>query len=362
MMDKTATRRPEMSKAASTLKVLVAFVAGLVIAAGGFWLASRHSTTSVQNAPVVSARSPSLPLLDETAPKVAALTPPDPRNETAVENARAASIQATNPIPRPSTSGSDRKSLGPTSMGRRSAPEGAVVTSAKDLPDLKPAEMAPSAPQPLYPPAGINNGSGEVERQMPRAREPVFQPNDQPQQSERQPHTVTIDSGTSLVVRLGEALSTDKNVTGDSFRGTLDSPIVLDGFIIADKGSKVRGRVANSQKAGRVDGLSTLGLTLVEITTTDGQTVQVRTSNWEKQGEKSIGSDAAKIGAGAALGAIIGAIAGGGKGAAIGAAGGGAAGTGVVLATRGKPTVLPVETLITFRLDGPISITERINN
>ncbi len=173
---------------------------------------------------------------------------------------------------------------------------------------------------------------------------------------------MTIDAGTSLVVRLAEALSTEKNVTGDTFRGTLDSPIILDGFIIADKGSQVHGKVANSQKAGRVDGLSSIALTLTEINTTDGQTVRVKTNNWEKQGEKSVGTDAAKIGGGAALGAIIGAIAGGGKGAAIGAAGGGAVGTGVVLATRGKPTVLPLETRLTFRLDQPVSITERINN
>jgi hypothetical protein len=111
-----------------------------------------------------------------------------------------------------------------------------------------------------------------------------------------------------------------------------------------------------------VDGLSTIALTLTDISTTDGQTVRIRTSNWEKQGDKSTAENAAKIGGGAVLGAIIGAIAGGGKGAAIGAASGGAAGTGVALATRGKPTVLPVESVVTFRLDAPVSITERLNN
>ena len=66
--------------------------------------------------------------------------------------------------------------------------------------------------------------------------------------------------------------------------------------------------------------------------------------------EKSTKQDAAKVGGGAALGAIIGAIAGGGKGAAISCAVvGGAAGTGTVLATRGKDVELKSEEAITFR-------------
>ncbi len=101
---------------------------------------------------------------------------------------------------------------------------------------------------------------------------------------------------------------------------------------------------------------------MTEINTTDGQTVRIQTSPWEKKGDSNTAGNIEKIGGGAALGAIIGALAGGGKGAAIGAAGGGAAGTGVAAATGGKPTVVPVETRIAFRLDAPVTITEKINN
>jgi hypothetical protein len=66
-----------------------------------------------------------------------------------------------------------------------------------------------------------------------------------------------------------------------------------------------------------------------------------------------------KIGIGAGIGAAIGAIAGGGKGAAIGAGAGGGAGTGLVLATRGDPAVIPGESQLTFRLQGPITVTKR---
>ena len=173
---------------------------------------------------------------------------------------------------------------------------------------------------------------------------------------------MTISAGTNLVVRLSEPISSDRNSTGDAFRATLEQPIILDGFIIADKGSAVRGKVVTAEKAGHMSGTSELELTLMEINTTDGQTVPVHTASWSKQGPKSTGENAAKVGGGAVLGAIIGAIAGGGKGAAVGAGAGGAAGTGVMLATRGKPVALPVETRLTFRLDEPVSITEQIRH
>src|SRR5438067_113106 len=182
-----------------------------------------------------------------------------------------------------------------------------------------------------------------------------------PPEPGRQPHVVTLAAGTGLIIRLGETLSTDHNYTGDTFRAVLEAPIVMGGFIIADKGSKVLGCIANAQRAGRVDGLSDLVLALTEINTTDGQRVKIDTSSYDKRGPASSDRDTAEIAGGAALGALIGAVAGGGRGAAIGAGIGAAAGTGAVLATRGRPAVLPIETRLTFHLATPVTITEKLN-
>jgi hypothetical protein len=176
-----------------------------------------------------------------------------------------------------------------------------------------------------------------------------------------QPHVVTLQAGTNLLVRLGETLSTEHNYAGDTFRGTLEAPVIMDGFIIAEKGSKVLGRIVGAQKAGRMEGVAGLHLTLTEINTTDGQRVPVETGFFDKKGPSSAGENTAKIAGGAALGAIIGAIGGGGKGAAIGAGAGGAAGTGAVLLTHGKPAVLPAETRLTFQLARPAIISEKFN-
>jgi hypothetical protein len=182
--------------------------------------------------------------------------------------------------------------------------------------------------------------------------EPVVPPPPPP------PHVVTIAAGTLLPVRLGEGLSSDRNQAGDGFSATLDAPLIVDGFVIAERGSKLEGKVVESDKGGRVKGVSSISIELTRLRTSDGQNIAIQTESFEKTGPKSMKEDVAKVGAAAGIGAAIGAIAGGGKGAGIGAAIGGAAGTGGVMATRGKPAALATETRINFRLRNAVTITE----
>jgi hypothetical protein len=179
--------------------------------------------------------------------------------------------------------------------------------------------------------------------------------------SKPQPLSVTLEAGTPLPIRLGETISTDTNYTGDTFRGTLDTPIIRDGYIIADRGSRVLGTIVTAHKAGRMSGAPELTLALKEINTTDGQRVTVETNTVTRTGPSSSGMNTAKVAGGAALGAIIGAIAGGGKGAAIGAGAGGGAGAGAVMLGHAKPAVIASESQLTFRLAQPVTITEKLN-
>jgi hypothetical protein len=170
---------------------------------------------------------------------------------------------------------------------------------------------------------------------------------------------VTLQPGTSISIRVGETISTQKNQPGDTFLATLSQPLVVDGFVIAERGARAEGRIVELERAGKVKGVAHMSVQLTKITTSDGQHVKVNTASFIKEGPTSTGTDAAKVGGGAALGAIIGAIAGGGKGAGVGAGVGGAAGAGDVLLTRGKDAVIPVETKITFRLQEAVSLTEQ---
>ncbi len=171
------------------------------------------------------------------------------------------------------------------------------------------------------------------------------------------PGQLTIKSGTYLTVRINQPLSSDHNQPGDAFSATLASPVVVDGIVVAQRGQTVAGRVVESQKAGRVEGVSRLGIELTELTLIDGQQVPLRTQLIGRRGPTSEGRDAGAIAATTATGAAIGAAAGWGTGAAIGAGAGAAAGVIGVLLTRGEPTVIYPESLLTFRIDSPVTFS-----
>jgi hypothetical protein len=235
----------------------------------------------------------------------------------------------------------------------------AAVTAAID-PDPGPASQLQTASQPQAAPQPAPQ---PVEQELAASAPPPHAPDPPPpppvERAPEPPHSVTIAEGTLISVRLNDKLTTQKNQTGDVFSATLDQPLVADGFVIAERGARVEGRVVQAEQAGRVKGVALLSLELNRMSTADGQKVEIHTASFEKKGPENKKEDAAKIGAGAVLGTIIGAVAGGGKGAGIGAGAGGAAGAGTVMATRGKPAELPVETRISFKLEQPVTITEQ---
>jgi len=83
----------------------------------------------------------------------------------------------------------------------------------------------------------------------------------------------------------------------------------------------------------------------------------VKTQLVQRQGDTSVGRDAAAIGTTTAVGAAIGAGAAGGFGAGMGAIAGAGASTIGVLLTRGKPTVVYPEMALTFRIEAPVTIS-----
>ena len=239
-------------------------------------------------------------------------------------------------------------------------PPAPAMPAARRRPAPRPFQLAAQprpVPQPveLPPPPSVEPAAPDVSAAPPPA---VAVEHNVPPPPE--PNRVTLAAGTVLTVILDESLSSAVNETGDTFSASLDQPLIVDGFIIAERGARIEGRVTDSQRSGRVKGTATLALQLTRLATTDGQNVSIVTDPFQKQAEKRIGQDAAKIGAAAGIGAAIGAIAGGGKGAAIGAAIGGGSGAGGVLVTRGREAELPAETRIPFRLSQPVTLTERI--
>jgi len=170
------------------------------------------------------------------------------------------------------------------------------------------------------------------------------------------PPRLTIKQGTYVTARINQWLSSDRNQKGDTFTATLEQPLVVDGYVVAQRGQTVYGRVTEAQKAGHVEGTSKLGVELTKITLADGNQVTVQSQMINRSGPTSNGRDAAAIGTTTALGAAIGAGVDWGRGAAIGAGAGAAAGILGVLLTRGRPTVIYPESVLTFQLEAPLDV------
>jgi hypothetical protein len=169
------------------------------------------------------------------------------------------------------------------------------------------------------------------------------------------PATVTVPDGTAIAIRLIDPLSSETAKEDDTFRASLDTPIVVDDRVAIPAGAEVEGRVVAAKSAARFKGSSNLAVELTKISA-GGRSYNISSTQWEKQGAGRGKRTAGTIGGGAALGAIIGGLAGGGKGAAIGAGAGAAAGTGVQAVTKGQKVELPSETRLEFRLQSPVTV------
>jgi hypothetical protein len=167
---------------------------------------------------------------------------------------------------------------------------------------------------------------------------------------------VTIPDGTTLSVRMIDSVDSGHNQPGDTFRATLDSPITVDDKVVVPQGAEITGRVAELKSAGHFTGKPEIALELSSLSM-NGRKYSLQTDQYSREGSSRGKRTAATVGGGAAIGAIIGGIAGGGKGAAIGSVIGAGAGTGVQGATKAQQIHVPSEALLSFRLQGPLTVT-----
>ncbi len=153
-------------------------------------------------------------------------------------------------------------------------------------------------------------------------------------------NTFAIPNNTQMTAVLTTPVSTKASQNGDRFQMEVTSPSQYQGAII-------EGRVARTERSGRVTGRAQVSLEFDTIRLRNGQTYRfagivnaVTTASGEKVAVNNEGvvrdnsqtsKTVQRAGIGAALGALIGAITGGGSGAAIGAGVGAGAGAGTVI-------------------------------
>lgn len=163
------------------------------------------------------------------------------------------------------------------------------------------------------------------------------------------PAVSKLPAGTPITIRLQSSVSSASASSGDSFEGTLDEPIIIEGQTAIGRGAAVTGRVLAAKSSGRLHDPGYLRIALVSVHV-DGQPVAIETSSIFAKGGSHEKRNLAMIGGGTAAGALIGGLAGGGKGALIGSTIGAAGGTGTAYTTGKQEIAFGSERRLTFRL------------
>lgn len=172
--------------------------------------------------------------------------------------------------------------------------------------------------------------------------------------------TVVAPAGTELHVTLNQELSTRTSSAGDAFTATVMQPVTVADRVVVPANATVHGVVtAVQQPEGERPAVIKLDFTRIEMR---GKSRPLHATLAEAKPEKksttSTGGAIAKIGGGAAAGAILGRIIGkNATGTLIGAAVGAAAGTAIVLGTKDSYGVLAKDSPMTLRLEEALEVT-----
>ena len=165
----------------------------------------------------------------------------------------------------------------------------------------------------------------------------------------------TVPAGTRILIRMVDSVDSSTQKVGYRFTANLETNLQVDEVVVAPRGTKLYGRLAQAKSAGNMSGGAELTLELTDIVV-NGTAYPLLTSTYQVASQGQGGKTGKRVVGGTGLGALVGGLAGGGKGAAIGAGVGAAAGTTVSAATKGKQVSVPSESLLEFRLQQPATL------
>ncbi|MGA7860085.1 MAG: hypothetical protein WCA11_19255 [Terracidiphilus sp.] len=232
--------------------------------------------------------------------------------------------------------------------GCKSKNQSTNTQNAQTAQNPQPSSGAPPSGQDGAQPAGQSGGNLAPAGPSASASAPQPPP---------PPAVVDLPPGTRIAVRLDQDLGSKISQPGDSFSASVADDVRVNGQVVIPRGARAEGTVIDAKPLGRFKGGAVLSVRLERVHTKWGS-YPVATSTIE-HAEKGKGKRTAGfVGGGAGFGALIGGLAGGGKGALIGGLAGAGAGTAGTAFTGNKQIFLPAETLLTFRLEHSVHITE----
>jgi hypothetical protein len=199
-----------------------------------------------------------------------------------------------------------------------------------------------------------------IQQEEAKPKPKAAKPKPAPKPAAPEPKTVTTQvsapAGTVMAISIDQALTSETATVGQEVQAHVVGDVTVGQETLIRNGAAVKGKISQAQSAGRVKGTGQLAMDFTAVETTQGwRDIDAHMVEGTLKAPGSKKSDAAKIGVGAAAGAVLGQII--GDKAGTGALIGGAAGTAMVLATKGKEVELAPGTQFSLALDQPLSIT-----
>jgi hypothetical protein len=225
-----------------------------------------------------------------------------------------------------------------------------AALAAEPAPTAQAAAPAPAAPAPA--PAAQPAAPALAPAPAPAAAPPPAPVAAAAPAPPPPPKHYTVPVGTPLVVRLEQTVSAKNSSVGDSFSGVLAQSVVVGGVTVIRAGAPVTGVVTAAKGQGRFKGSGDLAIAIKRV-----GDYAVSTTAYEAIAKGKGKRTAGFIGGGGGGGALIGGLAGGGKGALIGGLLGAGAGTAGAAFTGNKDITVPAESVVTFKLAEPITVT-----
>jgi hypothetical protein len=218
----------------------------------------------------------------------------------------------------------------------------------------QPAQNSASSAPPAAAPAPDQSPAPAASAPAPAAPAPAPAQAAAPPPPPPPPKVYTVPSGTALAVRISQELSSKTSNVGDPFSGSLAQSVRVHGVTVLRAGTPVSGTVIAARKQGKFKGEGELGIQLNRV-----GSYGVTTQEYERSVKGKGKRTGAMVGGGAGGGALIGGLAGGGKGALIGGLVGAGAGTAGAALTGNKVVSISAESVVTFTLTSPITVTEK---
>jgi hypothetical protein len=153
-----------------------------------------------------------------------------------------------------------------------------------------------------------------------------------------------------------DSISSDQDHVGQTFRASLDGPVVVDGETVIPKYANAFVKVVAIKAAGELTGKPEIKVQLESILI-GGKRYTIDSSVFHREGASQTTRTAKSAGIGAAIGAAVGAISGGKKGAIIGAGVGAGSGVAIEAASKSEQARIESETRVDFRLEAPLEVT-----